>query len=213
MPNIRPPVEYSFAGMFCALRVYWVGGRAKVKRRKSVVSRPESIRTMVLVALVAGVPIFGTIFVTASTSEPDLSDLTPISQHADNYLVLNWSALLQDQAHVLNTGLAIPAGAEVQALGYMFESDRSTSKDQWVQDFVLLPEAGNLMHPAHRIRDQMIAVHLRDGTRIQFSPRSLVWVWGNLQASAGLGHSEALYRLERARAKPADKADIQRYFK
>ena len=176
-------------------------------------SKRDSIRALVLVAVVVGVPILGTIYVTASTSEPDLSDLTPIRQRADNYLVLNWPALLQDQAHVLNTGLVIPAGAEVQALGYMFESDRSTSKDQWVQDFVLLPEAGNLMHPAHRIRDQMIAVHLRDGTRIQFSPRSLVWVWGNLQASAGLGHSEALYSLERARVKPADKADIQRYFK
>ena len=169
---------------------------------------------MVLVAFVAGAPILGTIFVTASTSEPDLSDLTPISQRADNFLVLNWSALLQDQAHVLNTGLVIPAGAEVQVLGYMLESDRSTRKDQWVQDFVLVPEAGNLMHPAHRIRDQMIAVHLEDGTRIQFVPRSLVWVWGNLRASGGLGlRSEALYVLERARAKPADRADIQRYFK
>jgi len=169
---------------------------------------------MVLVALFAGIPILGTIFVTASTSEPDLSDLTPLSQRANNYFVLDWSALLQDQAHVLNTGLVIPAGAEVQALGYMSDSGPSTSKDQWVQDFVLLPEAGNLMHPAHRIRDQMIAVHLEDGTRIQFAPRALVWVWGNLRASAGLGlRSEALYVLERARAKPADRADIQRYFK
>ena len=91
---------------------------------------------------------------------------------------------------------------------------RSAGEDQWVQDFVLLPEAGNLLHPAHRIRDQMIAVHLEDGTRIQFAPRALVWVWGNFRASAGLGpRSEALYVLDRARAKPADRADIRRYFK
>jgi len=169
---------------------------------------------MVLVALFAGIPILGTIFVTASTSEPDLSDLTPLSQRANNYFVLDWSALRQDQAHVLNTGLVIPAGAEVQALGYMSDSGPSTSKDQWVQDFVLLPEAGNLMHPAHRIRDQMIAVHLEDGTRIQFAPRALMWVWGNFRISAGLGPgAEARYVLERARAKPAERADIQRYFK
>jgi hypothetical protein len=169
---------------------------------------------LVLVAVIAGVPILGTIYVTASTSEPDLSDLTPISQRAGNYRVLNWSALLQDQAHGLNTGTLIADGEEVQVLGYMLGSGRSTSKDQWVQDFILLPEAGNLMHPAHRIRDQMIAVHLEDGTRIQFAPRALVWVWGNFRASAGLGlRSEALYVLERARAKPADRADIQRYFK
>jgi hypothetical protein len=95
----------------------------------------------------------------------------------------------------------------------MMDGDRSIDKNQWVQDFVLLPEAGTLLHPAHRIRDQMIAVHLEEGTRIQLSPRALVWVWGNLQASAGLGpRSEALYVIERARTRPADRADIQRYF-
>jgi hypothetical protein len=60
----------------------------------------------------------------------------------------------------------------------------------------------------------MIAVHLEDGTRIQFSPRALAWAWGNLQASAGLGpRSEALYILKRASLKAAGKTDIQRYFK
>lgn len=189
-----------------------MGKRANVK--KITVSRRDNIRALVLIAVVAGVPILGTIYVTASTSEPDLSDLTPISQRAGNYLVLNWSSLLQDQAHGLNRGTVIPSGTEVQALGYMMQSDRSTGKDPWVQDFVLLPEAGNLLHPAHRMRDQMIAVHLEDGARIQFAPRALVWVWGNFRASAGLGpRSEALYVLYRAHAKPAERADIRRYFK
>ena len=189
-----------------------MGKRASGK--KLTLSRWDSIRTLVLVAVLAGVPILGTIYVTASTSESDLSDLTPISQRAGNYLVLNWSALLQDQAHGLNTGTVIPSGAEVQALGYMMKSDRSAGNDRWVQDFVLLPEAGNLLHPAHRIRDQMIAVHLEDGKRIQFAARALVWVWGNFGVSAGLGpRSEALYMIERARAKAADTADIQRYFR
>ena len=190
-----------------------MGSRAKIKK-KPTVSRRDSIRALILVVLVAGVPILGTIFVTASTSEPDLSDLTPITQRSGRYLVLDWSALLQNEARVLKTRTVIPAGAEVQALGYMMETDQPIGKGKWVHDFVLLPEAGNLMHPAHRMRDQMIAVHLEHNTRIQFSPRALVWAWGNLQASAGLGpRSEALYMLEGARSKPADKADIQRYFK
>lgn len=190
-----------------------MGSRAPGKKKRTISLR-ENIRALVLVAVVVGVPILGTIYVTASTSEPDLSDLTPISQRADHYVVLNWSALLQDQAHALSTGLVIPSGAEVQALGYMMKSDRSTRNDQWVQDFLLLPEAGNLLHPAHRIRDQMISVHLEDGTRIQFAPRALVWVWGTFRASAGLGAgSEALYVIERARTRPTDRADIQKYFK
>lgn len=182
--------------------------------KKLTVSRRDNIRALVLIAVVAGVPILGTIYVTASTSEPDLSGLTPISQRAGRYLVLNWSALLEDQAHGVDTRKAIPSGTEVQALGYMMQSDRSAGKGQWIRDFVLLPEAGNLLHPAHRIRDQMIAVHLDDDARIQFAPRALVWVWGNFRLSAGLGPgSEALYVIERARTKPADRADIQRYFK
>jgi hypothetical protein len=190
-----------------------VGSRAKV-RKKPTLSQRDSIRALILVVLVAGVPILGTVLITASTSEPDLSDLTPITQHAGKYLVLDWSALLQNEPRVLKTGTVIPAGADVQALGYMMESDRPVRKDKWVQDFVLMPEAGNLMHPAHRVPDQMIAVHLEHDNRIQFSPRALVWAWGNLQASAGLGRrSEALYILKRASAKAAGKADIQRYFK
>jgi len=190
-----------------------VGRRAKGEKKVSV-SRVDSIRVLLLVILVAGVPILGTVFVTNSTGEPDLSELTPISPRAGQYLVLDWSALLQNEPHVSKAGAVIPAGAEVQALGYMMDGDRSIGKNQWVKDFVLLPEAGTLLHPAHRIRDQMIAVHLEDGSQIQFSPRALIWVWGNLKASAGLGRgSEALYMLERARAEPAQKADIQGYFK
>ena len=190
-----------------------MGRRAKGKTKVGI-SRADSLRVLLLVIVVAGIPILGTVFVTNSTSEPDLSELTPISPRAGQYLVLDWSALLQNEPRVSKTETAISAGAEVQALGYMMNGDRSIGKNQWVQDFVLLPEAGTLLHPAHRIRDRMLAVHLEDGTRIQFSPRALVWVWGNLKASAGLGRrSEALYMLERARAKPAEKADIQRYFK
>ena len=186
---------------------------AKGKKKVSI-SRADSIRVLLLVIVVAGVPILGTVFVTTSTSEPGLSELIPIRPRAGEYLVLDWSALLQNRPRVSKTGMVIPAGAEVQALGYMMDGDRSIGKNQWVQDFILLPEAGTLFHPAHRIRDQTIAVHLEEGTRIQFSPRALVWVWGNLQASAGLGPpSEARYTLGRARAKPAGKADIQGYFK
>jgi hypothetical protein len=88
------------------------------------------------------------------------------------------------------------------------------STGEWVREFMLLPEAGNLLHPAHRIRDQMIAIHLEDGQRIRFSPRRLTWVWGRFGVlSEPTVRSEPLYTLERARAKPADRADILRYFK
>jgi hypothetical protein len=191
-----------------------VSRRAKGKKKASV-SRADSIRVLVLVTVVAGVPILGTIFVTASTSEPDLSELAPISDNSAGYAVLNWSALLQDHPPELaKTKLTIGAGTNVQALGYMLDGDRPISKGEWVKEFLLLPEAGSFVHPAHRIRDQMIVIHLEDGKQIQFSPRALTWVWGSFGVSSESAvRSQPLYTLERARAKPADRADIQRYFK
>jgi len=109
------------------------------KGKKISVSRADSIRVLLLVIVVAGVPILGTVFVTTSTSEPGLSELIPIRPRAGEYLVLDWSALLQNRPRVSKTGMVIPAGAEVQALGYMMDGDRSIGKNQWVQDFILLP--------------------------------------------------------------------------
>jgi len=195
-------------------------GRRVLHKRKATVSRGESIRVLLLVTVFAGVPILGTIFVTASTSEADLSELTPINDRAGSYAVLNWSALVQDNPLVQEPSdpekarLRMAAGTDLQALGYMLDGERTISRGEWVREFILLPEAGNLMHPAHRIRDQMITIHLEGGQRIQFSPRALTWVWGSFGVSPEPSvRSKPLYTLERARAKLADRADIQRYFK
>ena len=156
---------------------------------------------MVLVTAITCVPVLGTLLAIVSTTEPDLSDLTPAGQPSGHYVLLNWFDLRQGQ---------FSATASVQALGYMLESGPALRTGDWIQDFVLLPEAGNLLHPAHRIQDQMIAVRLREGEQIQFSPRSLVWVWGTFRASP---RHPALYHLNQARAKRVDKSEIPKYFR
>ena len=150
----------------------------------------------------------------SATSRPDLSDLVPTRNSAENYVVLNWSTLLVGHAHGLDAGSSLSAGASVLALGYMFESDHAVGEGEWVKDFVLLPEAGHMLHPAHRFGDQMIAVHLTPGAQVRFSWRAMVWVWGTFRGSAGdpLG-STPLYALERARVETAGTGDIQKYFK
>jgi hypothetical protein len=96
----------------------------------------------------------------------------------------------------------------------MMERDRPVHTGDWVREFVLLPDAGNLLHPAHRVPDQMIAVRLREGEQVQFSPKSLVWAWGTFRKSpvnpAGV---QPLYHLDEARVKHADKSDIAKYFR
>lgn len=169
------------------------------------VSRSEELRTLVIVIVIACVPVVGTVLAIVSTTEPDLSDLAPIRQTQSQYLLLNWLALRHGQCS--------PA-ASVRALGYMLESDRSLHPGDRVRDFVLLPEAGNILHPAHRIPDQMIGVRLREGEEVQLSPRSLVWVWGTFRASPGdPAGLQPLCLIDQAQAKRADKSEISTYFK
>jgi len=185
------------------------------RKKKPTISRGDSIRFLVLVAVVAGVPIVGTIFVTAETSQPDLSELVPITDDTAGYAILNWSALRQGHSPDLTRSkIEIAAGTDVRILGYMLAGDRPLRTGERVREFILLPEAGSLMHRAHQIRDQMIAIHLDDEKGIQFSPRALTWVWGSFGVSSEPSiRSKPLYTLERARAEPANMADIQRYFK
>lgn len=148
------------------------------------------------------------------TSEPDLSGLVPIKSRIANHVVLNWSELLRDDGSDTERAAFRISGSEIQALGYMSDGNQPISRGEWTKEFVLLPEAGSFVHPAHRIRDQMITVRLEDSERIQFAPRTLIWVWGSFRVSSEpAARSHPLYVLEGARAQPADKADIGGYFK
>ena len=182
-------------------------------RKKVLISRQTEVRTLALIVAITAVPLIGIVWVISATSRPDLSDLVPIQKSLETYVLLNWATLLREHPHALNVGPSA-AGAQVRALGYMVEAGRPIGDGEWTQDFVLLPEAGNLMHPAHRFGDQMIAVHLQEDARVQFSPRALVWVWGTFHALPGdPAGSKPLYRLERARVQPADRNKIAQYFR
>lgn len=186
-------------------------GRGK---RKLSISRSEEVRTLLLIGAGIAIPLAAAVLAISETGRPDLSDLVPIGNSAENCVVLSWSTLLRDHTHSLAAGSPLFIGAPVQALGYMVESDRPKGEGEWVRDFVLLPEAGNLLHPAHRFGDQMITVHLAPDARVRFSRRALVWVWGTFRASAGgPAGSKPLYSLERARVHAADMEEIRQYFK
>ena len=185
-----------------------------VASRKTAISRRHEIRFLLLLAIGVCVPTLGTVIAILATAEPDISDLTPAFQTAGEYRVVNWLDLERGRAHALQEGSTAFTGAQVQALGYMMEGERPLRTGDWVEEFFLLPDAGNLMHPAHRFGDQMIAVHLAAGGRIQFAPRSMVWVWGTLRALPGdPAGDRPLYDLDRARVSLAIKTDVQKYFR
>ena len=94
------------------------------------------------------------------------------------------------------------------------EVDRPIHDGEAVSHFVLLPDAGNAVHSAHRFGDQMIDVRLRAGEAVPFSGRSLVWVWGTWRTWPGdPGGPRPLYGLADARTEPADTSDIVKYFR
>jgi hypothetical protein len=189
-----------------------VRGPGRGKRKLSI-SRREEVRTLLLIGAGIAIPVAGALFAVSATSRPDLSDLVPIRNSAGDYAVLNWSTLLRDRPHALDAGSPLFVGAPVQALGYMVESDPASREGEWTREFVLLPEAGSLLHPAHRFGDQMIAVHLEPDAQVRLSFRAMVWVRGTFRVSAGdPAGPKPLYTLERARVQPATKEEIRKYF-
>jgi len=177
--NISPPIGKCF-GLFVTAGKVWA-----VR-----ISKGQEIRALVLVITITVIPVAGTVIAVVATTQPNLSGLTPIGNPQANYALVDWSHL----GHL---------NKAVQVLGYMTDGDHPLREGDWVQDFGLLPDAGNVLHPAHR--DHMIAVHLKGNSRIQFSPRSLVWVWGTLR--------ESPLSVDQAAARPADKSEIGKYFK
>jgi hypothetical protein len=183
--------------------VFAVSTLATAKKKRPI-TRWDELRTLFLVIGVTVVPVAATVFVVFTSTQPNLSTLTPVRNPQENYSLLNWSSLGRDH----------PGNKAVQVLGYMVDGDHPLRDGDWVKDFVLLPEAGNLLHPAHRFGDHMIAIHLENDARVQFSSRSLVWVWGIFRESPGdPAGSTPLYSVEQAGTRPADKSEIGKYFK
>ena len=181
--------------------------------KKGNVSRWHEIRFLALLSAGLCVLALATFAAIFSTTEPDIADLTPVSGKKGGNLILNWSDLERGSPHTLHEG-SVFAGARVQALGYMMEGEHPVRQGDRVEEFVLLPEAGSLLHPAHRFGDQMIVVHLNSDGPVEFSPRTLVWVSGILGVSPGNpAGGRPLYDLEHARVSIANETEIRTYFR
>jgi hypothetical protein len=143
---------------------------------------------------------------------PDLFDLVPKVPSLDGYVLVAWASLEREQ-YAMNAG-AISSGTMIRALGYMTDGDQPSRDGASVKSFVLLPDAGTPLHPAHTHGDQMIAVRLAAGNAVRFSGSSLVWVWGTLRVLPGDPEGrEPLYVVESAHAERTVKADIAKYFR
>jgi hypothetical protein len=201
-------MQVGFSSKVALMRYRIKGARSKGDQER----QREHRRTLALITTIACVPFLAVILIAVLSTEPDLSDLLPSNKQAGEYIVLSWSELLQPRSQ-LNSAVMKLDGSAVRALGYMMEDDKVIRPGDLVQRFFLLPYAGNLLDPAERFGDQMVSVRLREGDRLPFSPRQLIWVWGTFRISRGDPSGPTpLYSLENARAQAADRADIALYF-
>ncbi len=96
-------------------------------------------------------------------------------------------------------------------IGYMMDGYQPSPDGSLVDMFVLLPEAGQFLHPAHRIPNQMVEVRPR--RPIPFQNRRLVWVRGSLNRTAGTpGAEKADWAISDAEVEPAEPRDISKWF-
>ena len=96
----------------------------------------------------------------------------------------------------------------------MIDGQRPLPDGTSVSNVVLVPDAGTLLHPAHRIPEEMIDIRLRAGGVIQFKSRQLVWAEGMLNSCYVSDRgAEPLYCLTDAAVLGAESSDINRFFR
>jgi hypothetical protein len=188
------------------------------QRGVSAARRKEEFRAFAVIACAVVLPLILAFLLVAADMRSDLSDLMPREALPDqSTFLIGWS------------DLEIPAGRSVsleqtrwepqrrvRMLGYMMDGvapDGKPSRDDLpVKSFVLLPEAGQILHPAHHIPDQMVKIWLNLPARYKY--RSLVWATGALTwKSERRDGDKALYAMTDAEAKPAVQSDITLWFK
>jgi hypothetical protein len=190
--------------------------RLQIAKRVGSTSRRQQIRAFSIVTAIAAVPALATIAIQILTAQPDLSNLiSRLPEEPLTPMLLDWPTLLR-------TGAArdskrgepeVPMGALVRILGYMIDIDAPVRDDTPVSEFGLITEAGTLLHPPHRIPEEMVDVRLKPGAEIGFEQRRLVWAEGILERNVSFGRKgQPAYVLWKAVAKRAERSDIPRYF-
>ena len=97
-------------------------------------------------------------------------------------------------------------------IGYMMDGYQPSRDGAKVDMFVLLPEAGQFLHPAHRIPNQMVEV--RPSHPLVFHYRDMVWATGMLNRTLrGTQDEKAAYAMNDAEVTPATERDIGTWFR
>jgi hypothetical protein len=191
-----------------------MGTRVIVKRGPSPARRSNERRVCATIIVAISLPMVLAFLLVAFDMRTDLSDLKPSRPLADKE-----TALIGWQELGTGNGRARPAAAQrwsalprARMLGYMMDGYQPSQEGSPVTMFILLPEAGQFLHPAHRVPDQMVEIRLTQAVPFQY--RRLVWASGVMTSMTDLKQREkALYAMQDASMEPAAQLDIADWFR
>lgn len=201
-----------------AIAIYYrdVGARFIRKRGTAAVlriRRKEEFRVFVMIIAGLGLPLTLAYILVAADMRSDLSDLKPTQALIDETTALiGWPELeTQDGRPISVEQASWHAKRRVRMLGYMMDGYNPSRDDVRVEMFILMPDAGHLLHPAHRIPTEMVEVWLKRPTPFKF--RRLVWVSGVFVGTPGRPDTDkASYAMTDAEVESAAESDITRWF-
>jgi hypothetical protein len=169
----------------------------------------------VLAAIIAavGLPMILAYVLVAADMRTELSELKPrASGGGAAATLIGWPDLEARNGSPLSFEDARwNSQPRVRMLGYMMDGYTASRDGDQVEMFILLPDAGQFLHPAHRVPKQMVEIWLSNS--VPFTFRRLVWTSGILARTPGRRDSDkALYVMKDASVEPATESDITRWF-
>jgi hypothetical protein len=178
-----------------------VGARTIRKRDDSARKKQETLTLWAIIVALAFPMILAAALV-AMDMRSDLSELKSTGQMDDKgTLPVGWPDL---EGQREGTG-------RIRMIGYMMDGYQPSREGATVDMFVLLPEAGQFLHPAHRIPNQMVEVH--PSHPVVFHYRDLVWAAGILNRTMSNHRDDkAAYAMIAAEVAPASARDIGKWF-
>ncbi len=180
-------------------------GARRIHKRDVAAGRNRNKEGLTFWSITAAIvlPTILAVALVATDMRADLSDLRSTGKvDSDGAVPLGWPELNERRQD----------SARVRMIGYMMDEDPGWRDGTSVHTFILLPEAGRLLHPAHRIPGQSVAVW--STKPVVFRNRQLVWASGALNRTIRRSRDDQPdWAMISADVRPATENDIRKWFR
>jgi len=177
-------------------------GRLGWRKRK----RKGERKTFGIIALVTACPVLFITLAMTLSQRPDVYWARLTSPEGDTRFV-DWRTLddLASETGDPTTKRPDLFDREVQVLGYMLQFPASPIQNGTVGRFLLVPDAGNWLHPPHFHSGEVIDVRLNRGTSVPLSEGKVVIVRGTMSVDPmKLDPGEVVFHLLATSVNPRD---------